>query len=100
MIDKSYTDKLIALVGPTMSDLFLSTLPAATHEEVLRQVIDHGGDLSAIEAKTATMWQIGDSRARHTLVRVVPDGWLVETFEPLSGSGKTLASVRVVGGAK
>jgi len=92
MIDKSYTDKMIELVGPRLSDLFLATVPAVTHGEILRQVFDHGGDLSTVEAVTATVWQVGSSRARHTLIRTVPGGYLVETFEPLSGSGAVLAS--------
>lgn len=95
MTDKSFTDQLIELVGPRLSDLFLATIPAAAHGEILRQVIDHGGDLSTVETYTATMWRVGDSCARHTLIRAVPSGYLVETFEPLNGSGATLASVLV-----
>ena len=95
MIDKSYTAKMIELIGPRLADLFLATVPAATHGEILRQVIDHGGDLSSVATVTATVWQVGSSRARHTLIRTVPGGYRVETFEPLTGSGAVLASVLV-----
>lgn len=73
----------------------LAAVPAATHAEISRQAKAHGVDLAAVEIYTATSWIVGHARENHTMIRAIPGGFWVETFEPLNGAGGVLASVLV-----
>lgn len=73
----------------------LGAVPAATHAEIARQAKAHGVNLSAVETYTATSWIVGGERQNHIMIRTIPGGYWVETFEPLNGAGGVLACVRV-----
>ncbi|QOI69629.1 hypothetical protein JT328_gp13 [Aeromonas phage BUCT551] len=73
----------------------LAAVPAVTHAEIARQAKAHGVDLATVETFTATSWIVGRQRENHTMIRAIPGGYWVETFEPLNGAGGVLASVRV-----
>lgn len=73
----------------------LAPVPAVTHAEIARQAEAHGVDLTAVEPFTATSWIVGRERENHTMIRAIPGGYWVETFEPLNGAGGVLESVRV-----
>lgn len=87
---KHQTDKTAAELRALLGDV-----PAATHAEIARQAKAHGVDLTAVETFTATSWIVGRQRENHTMIRAIPGGYWVETFEPLNGAGGVLASVRV-----
>ena len=73
----------------------LAPVPAVTHAEIARQAKAHGVDLATVETFTATSWIVGRDRENNTMIRAIPGGYWVETFEPLSGAGGVLESVRV-----